>query len=271
VTGYFISKKRRRIYFLFRRAALAAAALACLVLIAATAGDEAVQRTLRLPPKKGNPRNGSGDFVRLNDGRLLYVYAHFTGGDGDHAAAYLAGRYSSDGGVTWTKEDVVVVANEGKRNVMSVSLMRLDKDRIALFYLRKHSLADCRPVVRFSNDEGKTWGEPVQMIPDSEVGYYVLNNDRVVRLKSGRLVAPVSRHDCPGGRWTRASMHGTIMCCLSDDGGRSWRRSRTQRNGSPPKGTKRKRVMLQEPGVVELKDGRVMMFCRTESGCQYIS
>ena len=25
-----------------------------------------------------------------------------------------------------------------------------------------------------------------------------------------------------------------------------------------------------EPGVVKLKDGRLMMYCRTEAGCQYI-
>jgi len=29
--------------------------------------------------------------------------------------------------------------------------------RIALFYMLKNSLSDCRPVVRFSADEAKTW------------------------------------------------------------------------------------------------------------------
>ena len=32
-----------------------------------------------------------------------------------------------------------------------------------------------------------------------------------------------------------------------------------------------KRITTQEPGVVELKDGRVMMFIRTDSGYQYLA
>ena len=54
--------------------------------------------TLRLEPTGTNPRNSEGDFIKLRDGRILYVYTHFTEGSGDHAGAFLAGRYSSDGG-----------------------------------------------------------------------------------------------------------------------------------------------------------------------------
>ena len=57
---------------------------------------------LVLPPAQSNPRNSEGDFVTLKDGRLLFVYTHFTGGGGDHSSAYLAGRYSSDGGKSWS-------------------------------------------------------------------------------------------------------------------------------------------------------------------------
>jgi hypothetical protein len=154
---------------------------------------------------------------------------------------------------------------------MSVSLLRQKDGRIALFYLRKNSLSDCRPVVQFSSDEAKTWSNPKYIIPESHAGYYVLNNDRAVQLESGRLVAPVALHKTPGGRWTKESEYGTIMCYWSDDNGSSWHCSRTQLDGSPQKGSKGKRVILQEPGVVELKNGKLMMFCRTESGSQYIS
>ena len=43
---------------------------------------------------------------------------------------------------------------------MSVSLLRLRDGAIALFYLRKNALDDCRMVLRLSTDEGKTWGSP---------------------------------------------------------------------------------------------------------------
>src|SRR5690606_1258561 len=126
---------------------------------------------LKLAPKTGNPRNSEGDFIKLKDGRWLFIYTHFVSGSGDHAKAFLASRESKDGGLTWSEKDAVVVENEGGFNVMSVSLLRLQSGEIALFYLRKNSLSDCRPVLRISNDEAKTWSEPIECITD-EIGYY---------------------------------------------------------------------------------------------------
>jgi len=224
--------------------------------------ENGVTRILLLPPAPGNPRNSEGDFIQLKDGRLLFIYTHFTGGGADHATAYLASRTSADGGLTWTDKDQVVVPNEGKQNVMSVSLLRLQSGEIALFYLRKNAWDDCRPYLRLSADEAKTWGEASLVIQPG--GYYVLNNGRVVQLKSGRLVAPVAKHTEPGGKF---SGHGVVSCFLADDGGKTWHQSKTQLTGETAKG----RVVLQEPGVVELKDGRLLMFMRTTAGCQYRS
>jgi len=226
--------------------------------------SEGPAKIVLLPPGPGNPRNSEGDFIQLNDGRILFVYTHFTGGGDDHSAAHLAGRYSSDGGLTWTQEDVLIVPNEGGWNVMSVSLLRLADGRIALFYARKNSLTDCRPYLRLSEDEAQTWSEPKLCI-DDEVGYYVLNNDRVVELSSRRLIVPVALHNTP--QYEKPDWDGTIMCYLSDDTGAAWRRSTSRLVGKTPEG---RRVTLQEPGVIELKGGRLMMFCRTQSGCQYV-
>jgi len=213
-----------------------------------------------LPPSPGNPRNTEGAFVTLKDGRVMFAYTRFSGG-GDHDAATIAARYSSDGGKTWTAIDTPVVANEGGMNVMSVSLLRLRDGRIALFYLRKNSVADCRPYLRYSSDEGKTWSEPALCIP--EPGYFVLNNDRVIQLRGGRLVAPVAWHKDQDGKHTS---RGIAMAYLSDDAGKTWRRSRTELQCPTPSS-----AGFQEPGVVELNDGRIMMFIRTQLGSQYLS
>ena len=196
----------------------------------------------------------------------MFVYTHFYGGGGDHSPAYLAARFSTDGGKTWSEKDVKVVEKEGDWNIMSVSLLRLQNGDVALFYARKNSLDDCRPLMRVSKDEAVTWSEPTEIIPEEHLGYYVLNNDRVVQLKSGRLVVPVSRHSNPGKeKWTG---YGRQTCYLSDDNGQSWRRCGTVLSGERPDG---KRVVLQEPGVIELKDGRLMMWCRTTAGSQFVS
>ena len=225
--------------------------------------SEGVQTTLYLPAREGNPRNGEGGFVELGDGRILLVYSRFKGG-GDHAEACLAARISNDRGMTWSREDTLFLANEGGMNVMSASPLRLMDGRLGLFYLRKDSLKECRPCVRFSDDDGRTLSDAVECIPDDEIGYYVMNNDRVVQLPSGRLVAPVALHDRP--RWKERDDHGTVICRLSDDGGRTWRGGQDRLTATDEAG---ERITTQEPGVVPLADGRVMLFCRTNVGRQY--
>ncbi len=199
--------------------------------------------------------------MTLRDGRILFAYTRFTGGTSDHAEATIAGRYSSDGGRTWTADDVTLVEREGEMNVMSVSLLRLQDGRIALFYLRKNSVFDCKPFVRFSNDEARTWSDAVPCI--HEPGYWVLNNDRVIQLPSGRLVMPVALHAPLGDNY---NPRGVAMTYLSDDRGATWRRSRNVLEC--PTDSRRG---FQEPGVVLLKDGRLLMFLRTRLGSQYLS
>jgi sialidase-1 len=221
-----------------------------------------LHRVLRLEPGPGNPRNSEGDFIQLRDGRVLFVYTHFTGGDADHAAAHLTARESRDGGQTWTANDTLVVANEGGMNVMSVSLVRLKSGPIALFYLRKNSTKDCRPVVRFSRDEARTWSEPVECIND-EIGYYVLNNARVLQLAGGRLVMPVAQHTHRDGVW----QPGEVICYLSDDEGKTWRRGPARLTAT----AEGKPVDLMEPGLVETTPNRLLMVIRTRVGCQYFA
>jgi Neuraminidase (sialidase) len=213
-----------------------------------------------LPPARGNPRNTEGSFVTLKDGRLFFAYSHFTGGGGDNDAASIAGRYSKDRGKTWSA-DTPVVNKEGDMNVMSVSLLRLKDGRIALFYVRKNSTSDCRPYLRYSTDETRTWSEPILCIRES--GYFVLNNDRAIQLASGRILLPVALHRSENGDF---GSRGVAMTFLSGDAGKTWRRGKTILECPTPD-----RAGLQEPGVIELKDGRLMMFIRTSLGSQYLS
>lgn len=216
--------------------------------------------TLKLSPSENNPRNSEGDFVNLKDGRILFVYSRYTGdSSSDHAPAFLAGRYSDDGGETWTQEDETIVANEGGMNVMSVSLLRLQNDDIALFYLKKNSTEDCIPLMRISKDEAKSWSDAVPCITD-KVGYFVLNNDRVVQLEDGRLLMAVALHNTPGGEWKN---QGDLFSYYSDDNGKSWVSSAQVPNTTD--------IVTQEPGLIEMKDGRVMMYIRASGGYQQLS
>jgi hypothetical protein len=254
--------------------AISISATALFLLASSVRGDDRVpqgvapgiDKPLRITPRPGNGRNSEGDFILLKDGRLMLVYSKFIG-TGDHAAADLAARYSSDAGNTWTHDDLpVVTRQEGEANLMSVSLLRLQDGRIGLFYAQKYaSPSDAkypfldRLLMRTSDDEGRTWSRSADISPTNQPGYRVLNNDRVIQLKTGRLVVPVAVHYLPGSPGWRDSAQ--IHCYLSDDSGHTWRASAT---------TVESELLAQEPGVVELKDGRLMLFCRSRD-CQLVS
>ncbi len=223
-------------------------------------GSPKIKKDISLELKAGpdNPRNSEGDFITLKDGRLLFIYTKYSGASAsDHAPAQLSGRYSADGGNTWSK-DQLIVDQEGEMNVMSVSILRLKKGPIALFYLRKNSEKDCIPMMRVSVDEARTWSQPVACIRD-KTGYFVLNNDRVVQLRSGRLLMPVALHTSPVGKWQEK---GEIFCYYSDDDGKNWTSTRI-----PDTTT----ILTQEPGVLELSNGRVLMFMRASGDAQQYS
>jgi len=210
---------------------------------------DSISRVLVLPRGPNNPRNSEGDFITLKDGRIMFIYTHFTGDSYmDDAPAFLAARYSDDKGQTWTTKDQLVVKQEGKKNVMSVSLMRLRNGQIALFYLRVNSLQDCMPMIRFSSDEGRTWSAPRACIDTP--GYYILHNNRVIQLADGRLVFSVA-------------FSGKVCSYYSDDNGRRWTASAIMPN--PDK------VVTQEPGIAELKNGDIFMLMRTDTTTQYVA
>jgi hypothetical protein len=98
-------------------------------------------------------------------------------------------------------------------------------------------------------------------------GYYVVNNDRIVRLKSGRLIIPAARHPARSDRNEAAAVdwRGVATYFLSDDDGRTWRESAA----SVTLPIVHTRSGLQEPGVVELPDGRLWAWARTDLGRQY--
>ena len=198
-----------------------------------------------------NPRNTEADVLVRRDGSLLVAWSDFYAGSRDDAPARISASVSTDGGRTWAPR-FTLQENTGGANVMSVSFVRLRTGEVLFFFLQKNSLTDLKAYVRRSTDDARTWGEPVLVTADP--GYHVMNNARVIQLRSGRLLAPVASTKQV---WTKNDDFRTSVY-LSDDDGRTWRRSRTLLS-APKRGA-------MEPGLVELKDGRVMQIIRTQTG-----
>lgn len=216
-------------------------------------------RTVVAPATSEYPRNTEADVVLLPDGRLLLAYTRFQGGGSDFDRADVVGRYSSDSGRTWS-QPAVLQPNDAGVNCMSVTLCQLLEGDLLMFYLRKNSPTDLHVLVKRSSDQGATWSKPVQ-VTEGE-GYYVMNNARVARLSTGRLVAPVSY--CPDAKDpVDAGGHHEVLCYLSDDDGLTWHGSGTRLDVA-------KRGAM-EPAVAETADGSLLMLIRTQLGRIYMS
>ena len=232
---------------------------------------------LDLAPSQTNNRNSEGSFITLKNGDILFVYTRYRGaGHGDECTADLYGMTSADGGDSFGDPFLVFSCEDvGADNIMSVSLLRMANGDIGLFYLQKHNTeVYCLPYLARSSDEGKTWRDHTKCVKND--GYYVLNNDRVIRLESGRLLMPLAKH--PSGKNPDGKLffgEGTIYVLASDDDGRTWN-SMAEAIALPYKvwndrgaGKAHSASSAMEPGLVQLESGLIWCYIRTTVGRQY--
>ena len=202
-------------------------------------------------------RQSEASILPFDDGRLFLGYSDFYGGNWrDAGAARIMGMWSEDEGETWSAP-FLIQDNIGKLNVMEASLLRLPSGRVLLSFMRKDAEGSgakpgglLHPMLRFSDDECRTWSEPVQITQGD--AYWCSTNDRFLLLSTGRILLSVGE--------SKAGCH----VWLSDDDGATWRMS--SENIHPPDG-----VRYAEPTVVELAGGTVAMFIRTDTGFIHVA
>ena len=201
-------------------------------------------------------RGASGSIVALKNGTLLFAYGnpeHWT----DTSRSGIIGRHSHDGGRTWG-EPFVMQKNVARYATLQPSLLRLANGDLLFGYNVMNSYLgpdirfyDGKFYVRRSTDDGATWGDPVCATPYPS--YHTVNPQHLIQLSSGRIVLPTEWTSALGGG---EAGHMVSLCYFSDDG-YTWVRGR----GVVDVGT-----TTEEPSIVELKDGRLMMVFRNRNG-----
>ena len=171
---------------------------------------------------------------------------------------------SRDGGRTWQGRGRMAMpwAHPGMISDGGISFLRLQDNRLA-FVSHRHVQGlhgGGLPVISFSHDDGTTW-TPARLISGPEGVWYVMN-DRLIQMKSGRLVVPVSH--MPRGQGTYEGDRNLGLCFFSDNGGVTWGRSCRPADLDDARG-------MAEPCVAEVASGRLLMLARTGSGCVYRS
>lgn len=245
---------RRKLHFIY-------AALLSVALAASVVADEGSIITAA-QADESYPRHSEGDIERMPNGRLLLAWTQFEGGAEDHTGATIVAQWLSDNGIP-EGSTFTLQPNIGDQNVMSVSLLQTqhaknERDLYHLF-LRKNSASDLVPMYRKllkpdTAERQDAWSE-AEAIP-VEPGYHVMNNDRVIETKSGRILAPIAYTNDISKNYNGQ----VVRVYFTDDRGETWRRNRddvelrdANGNISP----------AMEPGLIELKDGRLLMIIRT--------
>ncbi|MBO5852084.1 MAG: exo-alpha-sialidase, partial [Clostridia bacterium] len=162
-----------------------------------------------------NARNGEGDFIRLKNGAIMYAYSAFLNGGGDFDKSLITAIYSYDEGETFTDKRVLFDLEEGETQNLCVSFLRLKNGDIAIFYGVRGKRQDV--MMRVSSDEGLTFSKPTPII--NKEGYYVFENGRVLRSKSGRILIPLNKHEIKENGGIGA---GHFVLFYSDDDGKTW-------------------------------------------------
>ena len=225
------------------------------------------RKVLFLDIKPGNPRNGEGTFIRLNNGAILFVYSKFSGNDwGDECAADIASFTSYDEGETWVEDRIILKHDDDSRNYMCPSLIRLNNGNIGLIFLKKAKENESSiPCISFSDDEGKTFSKP-QKFPDDNSTYWVIENDHAIKLSNGRLLLPANMHSELVNGNVKIIEHGLKCIFASNDDGKIWKEI-AERQDIPFKEISK--TGLQETALYQQENGRIRALSRTDLAFQF--
>lgn len=220
---------------------------------------------LDLPPRQeqANPRNSEGAFLSLENGTIIFAFSRFKGDDpSDDATSDICALYSYDDGNTFGNRKTILTCEEERAvNIMSPSMMHMQNGDIGHFYLVRENKRKLQMFLRRSSDGGMTWGKRVLCTPMD--GVLVVNNDRVTRLANGDILIPAA---CHRGEGLSFEEHAQLRYFFSEDDGKTWRQS-AGRCILPY--TNNSNSGLQEPGVLELRQGQIWSWARTDLGRQY--
>ena len=217
----------------------------------------------QLPPTEGNPRNSEGAFLRGKKGEILFAYSRYHGeSNHDHASCDIYMITSYDEGESWSEPRPIALASEfGTQNIMSVSAMEQQNGDLAFYFLIKENDRTTTIGRTVSKDGGTFVSERCEC--NFTPAYYVINNDRLVRLSNGRLVAPAAGLKVENGKLIYGK--AVLNFFVSEDDGKTFEQIHTGYTTPSPWETTHG---LQEPGLIEVEE-KLFCWCRTKLYCQY--
>jgi predicted neuraminidase len=192
--------------------------------------------------------------------------------NGDLLVAYFAGSLEGEPDVAiWCSRQTdgvwsppYKVADEEGLVHWNPVLFRKSDGQVVLHYKVGKPIADWYTRVIVSDDDGKTWSEPAELVPGDQVGGRGPVKNKLIELHDGTWLAPASLER---GGWD-------VFADLSYDQGASWTMSElapvVRSTDDVPADVKAKHMVrgagLIQPTAWESEPGKVHMLMRSTSG-----
>lgn len=219
----------------------------------------------QIPPTTQNPRNSEGAFIRGKRGEILFAYSRYHGDSiHDHAACDIAMIVSEDEGKSWSEPRIIAhAADFGVQNIMSVSALEQKNQDLAFYFLIKEQNGGTTIGRAVSSNGVDFYTERCRA--DFPSNYYVINNDRLLRLRDGRILAPAA-YITAEQVCAEAKVPYTTTLLISEDDGASFFKADFDFTTTDRLNM---RYGLQEPGILERENGSLYLWMRTNYYCQY--
>lgn len=251
-----------------------------------------IEKSIVVPPTARAPKNGEQTVAIRQDGSLLFLWSEFINlneldpselppesplrrnPNSDDGYARICGKISVDGGRTWSEPRVVVDDRDALVNCICPCLTRMADGRLLLAYSWRSggngadNYGNCAKMVRFSDDDGESWSDRVQITPET-TDYHTGCHDRAWTLDNGRVLVHCHTIFPPGvaqpGPGFRRTCMGTYYA-YSDDHGRTWKRTEVIKDPIAGFGGR-----FEEACLVQRGDGSLIQFIRCWRGQSYRS
>jgi Neuraminidase (sialidase) len=217
---------------------------------------------------RDNPKAMEGTLFQCDDGSILF--GDFDGKvDGDPSEHFASTRFkrSTDNGKTWS-EPWLMSKTDGKSvECHHNTILNLGSGKLGMVYAtrdvpKSRVGRDGGTVFATSSDNGQTWSN-VSVI---EPRFGICCTGHAIVMSTGRIVAPVFKwisYDPTGEAESMISPSVSYAYVyVSDDQGQTWTQSLSELFVSHYRAA----YDLEEPAVIELKDGRLLMHMRSQLG-----
>lgn len=207
------------------------------------------------------PRADTATVAEISPGRLYMVYHRYRPnekGGSDFGRASVWAQESQDDGWTWGKAREIIPDRKEDFSVLMPAICRLPSGELLLLANRIHGRSSTSMELHRSQDNGKTWRFDQAIWSRSKGQWLQGGAAQLLRLSNGRLIFGV--HGGSGDQWKQKN---DAWCFLSDDEGKTWRRSKGAIK-LPMRGA-------MEASLAEWRDGVLVCSLRTQLGGPFIT